>query len=168
VTIHESLPWANYTKALDDLFILSAGRPLSRVLVMEHRAAIDALSPSTVNVRLSAVRKMVSDARKNGMLGAEEPANLTGVPNLPQKGTRLGNWLTGEQARELLAVPDRSTLKGKLDYVLLAMLVGCALRREELAVLDVDANQFCGKGGGCWPISMEKGAGCAPRLFRVG
>ena len=132
----------NYGKALDDLFILSAGRPLSRALLMEFRATMDALSPSTVNVRLSAVRKMVSEARKNGMLGAEEAANLTEVPNIPQKGTRLGNWLTREQARELLAVPDRSTLKGKRDYVLLAMLVGCALRREELAGLDVDTIQL--------------------------
>jgi site-specific recombinase XerC len=105
----------NYGKALDDLFLLAAGRPLSRALMMEYRAAMDALSPSTVNVRLSAVRKMVSEARKNGMLGAEEAANLTEVPNIPQKGTRLGNWLTREQARELLAVPDRTTLKGKRD-----------------------------------------------------
>ena len=73
------------------------------------------------------------------MLGAAEAANLSGVPNLPQKGTRLGNWLTREQARELQAVPDRSTLNGKPDYVLLAMLVGCALRREELTVPDVDS-----------------------------
>jgi len=85
---------------------------------------------------------MVSEARKNGMLGAEEAASLTEVPNIPQKGTRLGNWLTREQARELLAVPDRTTLKGKRDYVLLAMLIGCALRREELAVLDVDTIQL--------------------------
>jgi integrase len=32
-------------------------------------------------------------------------------------------------------VPDRSTLKGKRDYVILALLVGCALRRNELAEL---------------------------------
>jgi hypothetical protein len=44
-------------------------------------------------VRLSAVRKMVFEARKNGMIGAEEATNLTEVPNIPQKGTRLGNWI---------------------------------------------------------------------------
>jgi len=82
------------------------------------------------------------EARKNGMIGAEEAANLTEVPNVPQKGTRLGNWLTREQAKELLAVPDRSTLKGKRDYVILAVLVGCALLREELAMLDVDTIQL--------------------------
>jgi hypothetical protein len=40
----------NYSTALDDLFIFSAARPLSRALLMEYRAALDALSPSTVNV----------------------------------------------------------------------------------------------------------------------
>ena len=67
------------------------------------------------------------------MIGREEAANLTDIPNVRQKGTRLGNWLTREQAKELLAVPDRSTLKGKRDYVIMALLVGCALRRRELA-----------------------------------
>jgi integrase len=50
--------------------------------------------------------------------------------------------LTREQAKELLAVPDRSTLKGKRDYVILALLVGCALRRQELATLDVGTIQL--------------------------
>jgi integrase len=86
-----------------------------------------------VNVRLSAVRKMVGEARRNNMIGSEGAASLTDVPNIRQRGTRLGNWLTREQAKELLAVPDRSTLKGKRDYVILALLVGCALRRNELA-----------------------------------
>jgi site-specific recombinase XerD len=108
---------------------------------MEWRAGMESLSPSTINVRLSAVRKMVEEARKNGMLGAEEAANLTEVPNIAQKGIRLGNWLNREQAKELLAVPDRSTLKGKRDYVILALLVGCALRRNELAELDVETIQ---------------------------
>jgi hypothetical protein len=39
--------------------------------------------------------------------------DLTDIPNIRQKGTRLGNWLTREQAKDLLTVPDRSTLKGK-------------------------------------------------------
>jgi len=35
-------------------------------------------------------------------------------------------------------VPDRSTLKGKRDYVITALLVGCALRRRELATLNIE------------------------------
>ena len=97
---------------------------------------MESLSPSTINVRLSAVRKLVGEASRNNMIGSEEAASLTDVPNISQKGTRLGNWLTREQAKELLGVPDRSTLKGKRDYVILALLVGCALRRNELADLE--------------------------------
>jgi hypothetical protein len=60
---------------------------------------IESLSPSTINVRLSAVRKMIGEVRRACMLGQEEAASLTDVPNIPQKGTRLGNWLTREQAK---------------------------------------------------------------------
>jgi integrase len=76
------------------------------------------------------------------MIGREEADNLTDIPNVRQKGTRLGNWLTREQAKELLAVPDRSTLKGKRNYVIIALLVGCALRRRELATLKIEDIQL--------------------------
>ena len=52
----------NYAKALDDLFAFCASRPLSRSLLMEWRAGMESLSPSTINVRLSAVRKLVGEA----------------------------------------------------------------------------------------------------------
>ena len=132
----------NYAKALDLLFFFAGDRPLSRALLMAYRASMDGLAPSTINVRLAAVRKLVNEARRNGMLSAEEAASLTEVPNVPQRGTRLGNWLTKEQTRELLNVPDHSTLKGKRDYAILALLVGCALRRRELALLTVEEIQL--------------------------
>ena len=154
----------NYAKALDDLFQFCASRPLSRSLLMEWRAAMESLSPSTINVRLSAVRKMIGEARKNGMLGAEEAATLTEVPNMSQKGTRLGNWLNREQAKELLAVPDRTTLKGKRDYVILALLVGCALRRNELAELDVETIQ---QREGRWVLADLEGKGRRIRTVAI-
>jgi len=80
----------NYAKALDDLFTFCASRPLSRALLMEYRTTIDHLSPSTINVRLSAIRKLVGEARRNGMIGLEEADNLSEIPNVRQKGTRLG------------------------------------------------------------------------------
>jgi hypothetical protein len=78
---------------------------------MEWRAAIESLSSSTTNVRLSAMRKMVGEARRAGIIGLEG-SQSDDVPNISQKGTRLGKWLTQEQAKDLLSVPDRSTLKG--------------------------------------------------------
>src|SRR5882762_1907522 len=110
----------NYAKALDEVFALCEERkqPLSRALLMEYRAAMleKKLSASTVNVRLSAVRKLIGEAQRNGIIGVEEAANLSGVPNLSQKGTRAGNWLTREQAKELLTVPDRSKINKLITY----------------------------------------------------
>jgi len=154
----------NYGKALDDLFAFSAGRPLTRALVMEYRASIEALAASTINVRLSAIRKRVGEARRLGLVGAEEAGNLSDVPNIRQQGTRLGNWLTKEQAKELLAVPDRSTLKGKRDYVILALLVGCALRRQELASLDVETIQM---REGRWVLADLVGKGRRMRTVAI-
>jgi integrase len=154
----------NYAKALDDLFAFCASRPLSRALLMEYRTTMDQLSPSTINVRLSAVRKLVGEARRNGMIGLEEAAHLSDVPNVQQKGTRLGNWLTREQAKELLAVPDRSTLKGKRDYVIIALLVGCALRRQELATLKIEDIQL---REGRWVIIDLRGKGGRTRTVAV-
>ena len=38
----------------------------------------------------------------------------------------------------MLALPDRATNKGKRDRALLCLLIGCGLRREELALLSVE------------------------------
>ncbi len=122
---------------------------------------MDELAPSTVNVRLAAMRKLVEEAQRNGR---EEAASLADVPNVRQQGTRMGNWLTREQAKELLTVPDRSTLKGKRDYVVLALLVGCALRRRELASLNIDEIQM---REGRWVIADLRGKGGRVRTVAV-
>ena len=69
----------NYSKALDTLFLFTASRPLTRALLQEWKASMDGLAPSTANVRLSAVRRLVGEARKNGLIGAEEAANLSDI-----------------------------------------------------------------------------------------
>jgi integrase len=154
----------NYGKALDHLFAFAAGRPLTRELLLEWRASMEKLSPSTVNIRLSAMRNLVAEARRSGGLSSEEAATLTDIPNIKQAGARLGNWLTREQAKELLAVPDRSTLKGKRDYVILALLVGCALRRTELAELKFETIQ---QREGRWVLVDLEGKGRRVRTVAV-
>ena len=76
----------NYSKALDDLFLFAAGRPLTRALLMDWRAGMEQLAASTINVRLSAMRKLVTEARRKGMLGAEEAASLTDIPQYRAEG----------------------------------------------------------------------------------
>jgi site-specific recombinase XerD len=135
----------NYARALDEVFAFSElkQQPLSRALLMEYRAAMleRNLRPSTINVLLSAVRKLIGEAKRNGILDVEQSAQMADIPNIRQRGTRLGNWLTRDQAKELLTVPDRTTLKGRRDAAILALLVGCALRRAELAALRIEVIQ---------------------------
>ena len=59
---------------------------------------------------------------------AETAASINDVKGAARRGHRIGNWLTREQAQELL--PDQDTLKGKRDYAILALLLGCDLRRN--------------------------------------
>ncbi len=129
-----------YVKAFDDFVELSeeSNRPVSRALVMEYRAAMidQGLSASTINLRLGAIRKLIREARDNGLLDPVGAERVMRVPGVPVQGMRLGNWLTEEQTRELLAVPDRTRLKVKRDFAILSALAHSALRRTELAGLD--------------------------------
>jgi integrase len=58
------------------------------------------------------------------------------VKGVKKLGVRLGNWLTADEARRFWQAPDASRLKGKRDRAILAVLLGCGLRRRELADLD--------------------------------
>lgn len=63
----------NYVKALDSLFRFCASQPLCRETLLAWQASMDGLSPSTINVRLSAVRKLISD----GMISIKDMSQLT-------------------------------------------------------------------------------------------
>src|SRR3954469_25870439 len=70
-----------YSTALDEFFCwwASVGRPaLNRAVVQSYRAHLEAggLSPSTVNQKLSAIRKLAREASWNGLL---EPAIAQGI-----------------------------------------------------------------------------------------
>ncbi len=61
-----------YGQALDALFAFAATRPLTRALLQAWRSSMEHLAPSTINVRLSAVRKLIAEAQANGMLSGED------------------------------------------------------------------------------------------------
>ena len=83
-------------------------------------------------MRLAAIKALVRQAVEEALVSPALLAAFEQIPSVPVRGRRQGNWLTREQAQELLALPDRATLRGKRDYALLAVLLGCALRRAEL------------------------------------
>jgi integrase len=57
------------------------------------------------------------------------------VKGAKSKGVRVGNWLSLRQAQALLNAPDAATKKGLRDRAMLAILLGCGLRRSEVAAL---------------------------------
>jgi integrase len=84
---------------------------------------------------ITAVRKLAVEAADNGLLAPELANGITRVKGVASKGVRLGNWLTAKQAQALLNAPDASTTKGLRDRAILAVLLGCGLRRSEVAAL---------------------------------
>ena len=93
-------------------------------------------SSSTVNVRLSAVKKMVTEVADNNLgISQDQAAAICRVKSVSRKGTRMHNWLSKKQAQQLLLRPDASTLKGCRDRCALAILIGSGLRCQELSDL---------------------------------
>ena len=131
-----------YSYALDEFqqwCHTNAADGFHKATVQRYRAALEArgLASSSVNVRLSAIRKLAAEAADNGVLDAQVAAAIGRVKGAKRHGRRTGNWLTHVQAEQLLALPDRKTNKGKRDGTLLCLLIGCGLRREELALLEL-------------------------------
>jgi site-specific recombinase XerD len=140
VTSHESK--RAYGRALAGFltwYQLQGYNELSKAAVQAYKAHLQAsgLAPSSVNLQLSAVRKLALEAADNGMIGAGLAAGIARVKGVHSSGVRAGNWLTKHQAQELLDLPDLQTVKGLRDRAILAIMLGCGLRRSEVAALTV-------------------------------
>ena len=96
-------------------------------------------APATINLRLAAVRRVAFEAADSGLLSPELAAGIRRVKGVRRIGVRLGNWLTAEQGKRLLAGVERGSLRGKRNYAMLALLIRCGLRRGKLLELRVDS-----------------------------
>ena len=132
-----------YERALVDFFRWhrGAGRPqLNKAVVQRYAAELRAagMAPSSINQRLSAIRKLAAEAADNGALDPQIAGGIRAVKGAQREGRRTGNWLTREQAQTWLNAPNTRTLKGLRDRALLAVLIGCGLRRAEAASLTIE------------------------------
>jgi len=132
-----------YNLGLDEFFEwFSREQPrpgFTKATVSAWRVALEAraLGAVSINVRITAVRKLAVEAADNGLLAPELASGITRVKGVKSKGVRVGNWLSVRQAQTLLNAPDISTRKGLRDRAILAVLLGCGLRRSEVAALAV-------------------------------
>jgi site-specific recombinase XerD len=106
---------------------------INKAVVQHYTAHLrDAgLSPATINQKLSAIRKLATEAADNGALDNQIANGIKAIKGMRREGTRTGNWLARQQAQKILHAPNTRTLKGLRDRAILALLIGCGLRRAE-------------------------------------
>src|ERR1017187_7360774 len=109
-----------YNLGLDEFFAWYGLEPrpgFTKATVSAWRVALEArgLGAVSINVRITAVRKLAVEAADNGLLAPDLAAGITRVKGAKSVGVRVGNWLTVQQAQKLLNTPDISTKKGLRD-----------------------------------------------------
>lgn len=152
---------------LAEFLTLPRTSALSIVLGYKANMIERKLKEATVNRRLSAVRSLVDYARKVGKcewdlhdISGEKVATYRDT-----SGVGVKDW------KKVLAIPDRSTLKGKRDYVILRLLWDNVLRRSEITNLDIgDWNRsdkvlnILGKGKGSQKTRVSVSSACAEAI----
>jgi site-specific recombinase XerD len=133
---------AMYSKAIDDFLGWRADKgPMVKAQVNAYKdyllSSTD-YAPSTINLRLSAIRKLATEAADNGVMDPHLAEGVRRVSGVKTSGVRTGNWLTLQQAQQLIRTPDITTLKGLRDRAILAVMIGGGLRRSEVANLTFD------------------------------
>src|SRR4051812_33600841 len=118
-------------------FTLAPRAGFTKATVSAWRVSLElrGLGSISINVRITAVRKLAVEAADNGLLAPELAAGITRIKGVKMNGVRVGNWLSVQQSQTLLNTPDVTTKRGLRDRAMLAILLGCGLRRSEVANL---------------------------------
>src|SRR5271154_4770455 len=129
-----------YNMALNEFLAWYRQQPrpgFTKATVSAWRVSLEArgLGSSSIIIRMSAIRKLAVEAADNGLLAPELAAGICRGKSVKSQGIRVGNWLSLRQSQMLLSAPDIATVKGLRDRAILAVLLGCGLRRSEVAAL---------------------------------
>jgi hypothetical protein len=98
----------SYERAINDFVEWYCSEPrlsLNRTVVLRYRIYLEQkpYAPTTINLRLAAVRRVAYEAADSGLLSPELAAGIRRVKGVRRIGIRVGNWLTAEQGKRLLA-----------------------------------------------------------------
>lgn len=139
---------------------------LTKAVVNEYKDYLKGLNyaPSSINQKLSAIRKLAVEASDNGLIDLQLASGVTRVKGVKSAGVRTGNWLTKDQAEFLINSTDKTTLKGLRDRAILAVMIGGGLRRSEVAGLTFDHIQ---QREGRWVIVDLVGKGNRVRTVPI-
>jgi integrase len=143
-----------YRRAIRDFLIWyekEGGPPLAKSVVQRYAAALRAggMTPQNINQRLSAIRKLALEASDNGGLDGRVAEGIKRIKGIPFVSKSHGNWLSIEEAQHFLLSIDPSTLRGARDRAIIAIGIGCGLRRSEISNLTFEHLQ---QRAGRWAI----------------
>jgi site-specific recombinase XerD len=144
VTVRGSSPESHriYRHALDSFltWYRAAQRgPFDQLLVQQYRTFLQRrkLAPGSINQQLTVLRRLGREAADARLVPPMVALHVSQVPNVPDRGVRLGKWLRREQAKRLVARPNIRTLKGLRDFAILGCILECGLRRNDVRDLTV-------------------------------
>jgi len=105
---------ASYGHAIDEFIGWYCSEPrlaFNGTVVLRYRFFLEQknLAPSTINVRLAAVRRLAYEASDTGLLSPDLAARIRRVKGAKRLGVRIGNWLTVGQSKTLLGGPPATT-----------------------------------------------------------
>ncbi len=136
-----------YSRALIDFldWYDGNGRPgFTKATINAYREEMlqSGKSRSSINQSLSAIRKLAAEAADNGLVPPTLAYGVERVKGVKQEGVRAGNWLTKEEAEQLINTPvirwrreEIPLRKAIRDQAILALMIGTGLRRAEVAGL---------------------------------
>ena len=94
----------SYTFAIDRFIAWYCSEPrltFNRAVVVRYRSYLESLclSAATINLRLSAIRRLADESAESGWLTPELAIGIRRVQGVKRLGRKSGNWLTREQCR---------------------------------------------------------------------
>lgn len=110
--------------------------PFTRSLVEDYLANIRESSPSAINQTIAAVKRLATVSAERGWITANEALSISQVRSVKANQARTGNWLEKETAKHLIDLKMGTTPAfERRDRAVIALLLGCALRRTEAVTL---------------------------------
>jgi integrase len=141
--------YADGLKQSGKQFLKSALRMATEDFEQEMKASA---RPETVQATQAAIMRL--DAMRGAVI----------VPTA--KGKKTHTWLSAKEVKDITALCD-SSVPGKRDWIILGLLLGAGLRREELAGLKFSAMmQQPTRTGTRWVLSV-KGKGAKDRTIPI-
>jgi site-specific recombinase XerD len=162
-----------YRTRIRDYLQWSGGTQLDREHVRRYLRSLELAgsSPQVRNQALAALKRFATEAGELGWIDPAAALQIERVKSSKVRGTKTGRWLTATQATALLASVDRTTTIGRRDACVMALLLGCGLRRDEAVRVQVAqlrtvigpqgrmiVENLIGKGGRTRSVSVPRWA----------